>query len=206
MAYNPATDFLGLVRIIGSSIRSEYMPGLDWVVEALARMGMFSLSVGQTAPTVNQASTFWLKPAQPSWLAEGTLFIWNPVTTRYEQATAALWQAFLSPSGQVFQSLAGANNIILPGVSLAAIQRVAPVNTAVQLPTIAAQFLTQKDILLVDYSTAVANHTITLSTPDGAAIMQIASPPGWQLLSTAAYLSRVRLRPSPDLNAWVLIP
>lgn len=203
MSYNPATDFVGLLRLVGSVVRSERMPGLDYVVAALARAGMFALSVGQTAPTANQASTLWFQPAIPSWAAEGTLHIWNPLVGAYQIATPALWQAFLSSSGSVFQSLAAANNVINPGVSLAAVQRAVPANTAVTLPTIAAQFLTQKDIVLVDFSTGVANHIIALSTPDGATIMQQA---GWQLLSTAAYLARVRLRPSPDLNSWVLIP
>lgn len=203
MSYNPATDFMGLLRLVGSGVRSERMPGLDYVVAALARAGMFALSVGQTAPTANQSSTFWFQPAIPSWVAEGTLYIWNPVAGAYQVATPALWQTFLSPAGSVFQSLAAANNIINPGVSLAAVQRAAPANTAVTLPTITAQFLTQKDIVLVDFSTGVANHAIALSTPDGATIMQQV---GWQLLSTAAYLARVRLRPSPDLNSWVLIP
>jgi len=203
MSYNPATDFMGLLRLVGSGVRSERMPGLDYIVAALARAGMFALSVGQVAPTANQSSTFWFKPAIPSWSAEGTLYIWNPITGAYQAATPALWQAFLSPSGSVFQSLAVANNTINPGVSLAAVQRAAPANTAVLLPTIAAQFLTQKDIVLTDFSTGVVNHTILLSTPDGATIMQQA---GWNLQSTADYLARVRLRPSPDLNSWVLIP
>jgi hypothetical protein len=203
MSYNSATDFIGLLRLVGSGVRSERMPGLDYVVAALARAGLFALSVGQTAPTVNQASTLWFQPAIPSWTAEGVLYIWSPTAQTYEVATPALWQAFLSPSGSVFQLLPSANNIINPGVSLAAVQRAAPVNTAVQLPTIAAQFLTQKDIVLTDFSTGVANHTITVSPVGGATIMQEAT---WQLLSTAAYLARVRLRPSPDLNSWVLIP
>ena len=202
MSYNPATDFLGLLRLVGSGVRSERMPGLDYVVAALARAGMFALSVGQTAPTVNQASTLWFQPAIPSWTAEGTLYIWNPVAGVYQQATPALWQAFLSPSGSVFQSLAAANNTINPGVSLAAIQRAGPAVTNIQLPTIAAQALSQKDIVLADFSTGVANHTINLMTPDGSTIMQDA---GWQLLSTAASLVCVRLRASPDLNSWVLL-
>jgi hypothetical protein len=203
MSYNSATDFIGLLRLVGSGVRSERMPGLDYIVAALARAGMFALSVGQTAPTTNQASTFWLQPAIPSWTAEGTLYIWNPVAGQYQIATLALWQAFLSPSGSVFQSLPGANNVINPGVSLAAVQRVAPANTAVQLPTIAAQYLTQKDIILTDFSTGVANHQILVSPVGGATIMQSAT---WNLQSTADYLARVRLRPSPDLNAWILIP
>jgi phage tail protein X len=204
MSYNPATDFIGLLRLVGSGVRSERMPGLDYVVAALARAGLFALSVGQTAPTVNQATTFWFQPAIPSWTAEGTLYIWNPVAGQYQIATPALWQAFLSPSGSVFQSLAAANNVINSGASLAAVQRVAPANTAVQLPTIAAQYLTQKDIVLIDYSTGiVGQHEILVSPVGGATIMQQAT---WTLQSTPDYLARVRLRPSPDLNSWVLIP
>lgn len=208
MAYNSATDFIGLLRLVGSAVRSERMPGLDYVVAALARAGMFALSVGQTAPTANQASTFWFQPAIPSWTAEGTLYIWNPVAGAYQVATPALWQAFLSPAGSVFQSLPSANNVINPGVSLAAVQRAAPANTAIQLPSIAAQYLTQKDIVIVDFSTAVVNHTITISPVGGNLIMQSAT---WQLVSNAnpalsGNLVRIRLRPSPDLNSWVPIP
>ena len=62
MSYNPATDFIALLRLTAGGVRSEQMPGLDYVVAALARIGLFSLSVGQTAPTVNQATTVWLQP------------------------------------------------------------------------------------------------------------------------------------------------
>ena len=203
MSYNPATDFIGLLRLAGGTVSSEQMPGLDYVVSALARAGMFTLYVGQTAPTTNQATTFWLQPASPAWIAEGTLYIWNAAAAAYQIATPALWQAFLSPSGSVFQSLAAANNTINSGVSLAAVQRVAPANTAVQLPAIAAQYLTQKDILLTDFSTGVVNHIITVSPIGGSTIMQQAA---WELVSTAQYLARARFRPSPDLNAWILIP
>lgn len=204
MSYNPATDFIGLLRLVGSGVRSERMPGLDYVVAALARAGMFALSVGQTAPTANQTSTFWFQPTIPSWVAEGTLYIWNPAVAAYQVATPALWQAFLSPAGSVFQSLTGTNNIINPGVSLAAVQRAAPVNTAVQLPSIAAQYLTQKDIVLTDFSTGiVGTHEILVSPVGGATIMQQAT---LNLQSTADYLARARLRPSPDLNSWVPVP
>ena len=71
MSYNPTTDFIGLLRLVGSGVRSERMPGLDWVVSALSRMGFITLSVSQTAPTNNQATTAWFQPAIPSWTAEG---------------------------------------------------------------------------------------------------------------------------------------
>lgn len=203
MSYAPADDFLGLLRLTAGGVRTERMPGLDWLVSALARMGLFAVAVGQTAPTASQASTVWIKPALPSWSAEGSVFLWNAVAGAYQAATPALWQAFLTPSGAVFQSLPDANNIVTAGVSLAAVQRAAPANTAITLPTIAAQYLSQKDLEIVDFSTAVVGHQITLSTPDGATIMQQAT---WNLYSTAVQLAGVRLRPSPDLNSWIIAP
>ena len=96
MSYNSATDFIGLLRLVGSGVRSERMPGLDWVVSALSRMGFISLYVGQTAPTVNQATTVWFQPAIPSWIAEGTTFLWDSTGGEYQVATPALWIALLS--------------------------------------------------------------------------------------------------------------
>lgn len=204
MSYDYTTDFLGLLRLVGTSLRSERMPGLDYVVSALNRVGVFALSVGQTAPTVNQLTTVWLKPAVPSWEAEGTVYLWNAAAAAYQVATPSLWQIFLSPVTPVFQSLPDAINVVAAGVSLAAVQRVAPAATTITLPTIANQFATQKDLELVDYSTGVVVHTITVNpTGAGTTIMQRAA---WQLLSTADNLAGVRLRPSPDLNAWIIAP
>ena len=96
MSYNPLTDFIGLLRLVGSGVRSERMPGLDWVVAALSRMGFINLYVGQTAPTNNQATTVWFQPAIPSWVAEGTTWLWNATTGAYQVATPALWIAMQS--------------------------------------------------------------------------------------------------------------
>lgn len=71
------------------------MPGLDYLVAAMSRMGLFSLWVGQTPPVVNQATTVWLRPAQPSWSAEGVVLIWNAVSLQYEVATPDLWRTVL---------------------------------------------------------------------------------------------------------------
>lgn len=205
MSYNATTDFIGLLRLTGGGVRSERMPGLDYIIEALFRAGLFALSVGQTAPTVNQATTVWLQPALPSWSAEGVVYLWNPAALAYQVATPSLWQVFLNPTGSVFQDLTAANNVINSGVSLAAVQRVAPGVTAIALPSLSTQYLSQKDLEIVDFSTGiVGTHTITL-TPVGAGVT-IMQQPTWQLLSTVDSLAGVRLRPSPDLNAWVIGP
>lgn len=208
MAYNPVTDFLALLRQTSGGVRTERMPGLDYVVAALVRAGLFQVSVGQTAPTANQTTTAWLRPSLPSWVAEGTVFLWNALTTEYEPATPALWSALLGVgsgsgggSAYKFQSAAAASNIIVAGTSLLAIQRAAPGATGLTLPTVAAQ--AGKPIQIVDWSTGVANHVVTIGPVGGATIMQAAS---FKLLSTAVQLGGVTLYPSPDLNGWVIAP
>lgn len=96
MSYNYTTDFIGLLRLVGSNVRSERMPGLDYVTAALSRMGFVNLFVGQAAPTVNQASTVWLQPAIPSWSAEGTIWLWSATANAYQPATPALWAALFA--------------------------------------------------------------------------------------------------------------
>lgn len=98
MSYTPATDLLALLRQTAGGMRAVRMPGLDYVVAALARAGLFVLYVGQTAPTVNQAGTVWLLPAPQSWASEGTVFLWNSGTSEYELATPLLWSTFLAPA------------------------------------------------------------------------------------------------------------
>lgn len=96
MAYNPVTDFLALLRQTTNGVRSERMPGLDYVVLALYRMGLVQLWVSPTAPTVNQTTTIWMKPASPSYTAEAQVYIWNTITAQYEAATPSLWSTFLA--------------------------------------------------------------------------------------------------------------
>jgi hypothetical protein len=98
MSYNPATDFLGLWRNIAGQVSKLEMPGLDYVVAALARAGLFTLSVSATAPVANQSTTAWLQAAVPTWSAEGVLQLWNPALAAYAPATAALFLDLLQAS------------------------------------------------------------------------------------------------------------
>lgn len=110
MSYSPTTDFLALLRQTSGGVRTERMPGLDYLIAAMARAGMFVLSVGQTAPTSNLVSTVWIKPASPSsWAFEASIFLYNVLTAQYEPATPALWFALLSADS------GGANFAYLPG-------------------------------------------------------------------------------------------
>jgi hypothetical protein len=205
MAYNPLTDFLGLMRAGAGGAVLERMPGLDFVVAALVRAGLFTVFVGQSPPLSNQATTVWFQPSVPSWVAEGKVWLWNSRTVEYELATPALWNALLAPSGSgySFQEVAAGAGVILPGTTLLAVVRTAPAATALLLPSLAAQFATGQKLQIVDYSTAVTNHVMTLTTPDGTKIMQL---PSWQLLSTADQSAGIMLQPSPDLNAWIIAP
>jgi hypothetical protein len=106
MSYNPVTDFLALIRRTSNGARVAEIPGLDFALAAMARAGIFLLSVGQVAPTSNQTVTVWLQPALQSWTAEGTVFLWNAVTAVYEPATPAFWAALLTASAaQVVQDV-----------------------------------------------------------------------------------------------------
>jgi len=202
MSYAPTTDFLGLLRQTSGGMRFLQMPGLDFVVAALARAGLINLSVGQTAPIVDQTNTVWFKPAQPSWTAEGTLYIWNVATNVYEVATHDLWEQLLAGAqGYQFQDAPDAANTVIAGTSLLAIRRVAPLTTTVTLPTLASQ--RAKALQVVDWSTNVANHVVTIMPSGGATIMQLAQ---WQFLSTAVSLGGITFYPSADLNGWVIAP
>lgn len=98
MSYNPATDFLGLWRNNAGAVSKAEIPGLDYVVKALARAGLFTLSVSATQPVANQSTTAWLQAAVPSYSAEGALFLWDKVTTTYLPATSTLLLQLLEAS------------------------------------------------------------------------------------------------------------
>lgn len=99
MAYNAATDFIALMRQTSGGVRTVRMPGLDYLMAALARAGVCTIAIGQTAPAINQTTTVWFKPALAgSWVQEGMVFIYNVATAEYEPATPVLWSSLLLAS------------------------------------------------------------------------------------------------------------
>lgn len=96
MAYTPSTDFLALLRSTGGGVRTEQMPGLNYVIQALARVGLISVAISYTAPTINQSSTAWFRPSSPSWSAEGVLYLWNSAVGAYQPAAPTLWAELLA--------------------------------------------------------------------------------------------------------------
>lgn len=203
MAYSPRTDFLALIRNSGGAASFAEMPGLDYVVAAMARAGLFRLWTGQTPPTANQATTVWLVPSSPSWVAEGMVFLWNVSTNTYEPATPALWDVLLSgPSAgsNVFQSVAVASDAIGSATTLLAIERAGPAATALTLPSIQARG--GKALQIVDWSSGVVNHAITINAVGGTIMRR----PSFGLFSTPDQLAGITLYPSVELNGWVIAP
>ncbi len=201
MAYNPVTDFIALLRLTNGAVDFARMPGLDYVISAMARAGMFTLYSGQTEPIVDQETTVWIKPAQPSWTAEGVVYLWDASAGAYAVATPALWAALLAPGGYLFQSATGEVTVIEPGVTVLAIQRTTPATSSLVLPRVGAQWTTGRKLKIVDWSTGVAAHQITLSTPDGATFNTSAT---WRLFSTADQRGVADLTPVPDVNGWIV--
>lgn len=96
MSYTPSTDFLSLFRRTSGGVRSLSVPGLDWLVSAFARAGLFQLAVSDTPPTSDQSTTAWFRTASSSWASEGALFLWDADIGDYAPATTMLWAELLS--------------------------------------------------------------------------------------------------------------
>lgn len=161
MSYSPITDFLALLRQTSGGVRTERMPGLDYIVAALARAGMITLSVSQTAPIASQATTAWFRPAIPSWNAEGTLFLWNSVTVQYELATPALWAAlFTATTLAVVQdvAVAGPVNVLINAGVVRVMNVGAPVSLVMPL---AANKL--NPVLISDWANLAGANNITIN-------------------------------------------
>ena len=99
MPYNPSSDLVGLWRAISGGVEKAEMPGLDFVVAAMSRAGLMRTVTSQTAPTVNQSTTAWFKPAAQSFASEGTLFLWDPSLNMYVPATPELFHGGSSGGG-----------------------------------------------------------------------------------------------------------
>lgn len=192
MSYASTTDFLALLRQTSGGMRSERMPGLDYVIAALMRAGLLNLSVGQTAPTTSQTTTAWFKPAIPSWFAEGALFLWNVATAEYEPATPPLWAALFiaTASGAIVTqdvTTVGPVNV-LPNASVVRVQNVgAPVALVMPLSATVAN-----PVLISDWANHAGTNPITISTTGGEIL-----PGGVTSWQIGADTGSVCLRPVP---------
>ena len=93
------------------------------------------------------------------------------------------------------------SDTVAAGMAAVAINRVAPTATAITLPAVAAQ--DGIPLRVVDWSTSVTEHTITI-TPDGSeTIMRAAS---WDIISNSVQLASLTLYPSTTLGGWYIAP
>lgn len=167
MAYTPQTDFLAVLRQTSGGVRTGRVPGLDYVVDALARAGMFNLVVSQTAPVTNQPLTAWLKPALPSYNAEGTFYLWDASAGAYDPATPALWSALLEASSSgstVVQDVAIAGPTVVQ--TNANVVRVLNVGAAVAL-TMPLSANMSGPVLITDWANHAGTNKITITLSGG---------------------------------------
>lgn len=164
-------------------MRTERTPGLDYILAAMARANMFQLSVGQNAPTADQAVTAWLKPAIPSWVAEGVVFLWSAAATEYQVATPALWSAlFLAAAvAEVIQDVTTAGPVTINTNST--IVRVQNVGAAVALVMPPAATMLGP-VLISDWANLAGTNNISIARsgsdvfPNGATTWTIAGDGG----------------------------
>lgn len=202
MAYDPTSDFLALVRQTSGGTRIASVPGLDFVIAALARAGQFALWVNPTnPPAVNQASTVWLKTSSQDWAGEGSVFLYNPTSGNFEPATPELWQLlFGALNAATFQSVSVAAANVNAGTTLLAVRRDNPGVTLLSLPSVNVR---TQDLKAADWSTNVAMHEIRFTPFGGETIMRRAT---FSMFSTPDQLAGVTLTPSIDLQGWVITP
>jgi hypothetical protein len=99
MTYTPNTDFVALWRNQTGGAAKAEMPGIDFLIAALARAGLINVSFAATQPTTNQATTMWFRPANPTYIGEGVLYLWEVASLSYKAATPALFSAYLVAQG-----------------------------------------------------------------------------------------------------------
>jgi hypothetical protein len=124
----------------------------------------------------------------------GDLMVLDGATTRSITARNALGQK--EPV-----SVAGASAAIAVGENAAAIQRAAPAATAITLPAVAPQ--DGIPISILDWSTSVTEHAITI-TPNGSET--IMGKPSITIYSTPDQLAGITLYPSTSLAGWYIAP
>jgi hypothetical protein len=123
------------------------------------------------------------------------LAVWNKATGQWNTVSLS------SFVGGSFYSATSASQTIPDGTSIVAIQRAGPSATSLTLPLLSHQG--GASISIVDWSTSVSSHAITITPSGGATIMQASS---WAVYSSAAQFGSATLRPSLDLNGWIISP
>lgn len=123
----------------------------------------------------------------------GTIVDEGDADTLFDAYDAALTQN--RPQAPVVVS--GASATVAATTSVIVIQRAAPAATALTLGPVAARL--GLPLLIIDLSTGVTAHTITV-TPDGAETISLNAT--LVMVSTAASLTHAELNPSTALSGW----
>lgn len=99
MSYAPNTDFVALWRNQSGGAAKAEMPTLDFLVSALARAGLITVQFSDTQPTAGQPTTMWFRPAHPTYIGEGVLYLWDATSSAYLVATPTLFAQYLVALG-----------------------------------------------------------------------------------------------------------
>jgi hypothetical protein len=99
MSYAPSTDFVALWRNQSGGAAKAEMPSLDLVLQALNRAGLITVQFSDTQPTAGQPTTMWYRPANPTYIGEGVLYLWDATATAYVAATPTLFAKYLLALG-----------------------------------------------------------------------------------------------------------
>jgi len=97
--------------------------------------------------------------------------------------------------------ITGATGTVLARTSAVAVQRASPVSTSIILPSVVDQ--NGMALRIFDWSTAVTEHTITM-TPNGTEKIMLQST--WPIVSNTVSLASVTLIPSVTLSGWYIAP
>lgn len=165
MSYTATTDFLELLRQTPGGVRALRMPGMDYVVAALARAELFSVQIGPTAPVTNQSTTVWFKPAPAgSWVQEGAVFLYNVGTGEYEPASPVLWSSLLLasalPASQVQDITDPGPANILVGAGIVRVNQIVSAPITLIVPPSAAKI---GSVLVSDWKGDAGANAITLN-------------------------------------------
>lgn len=99
MSYTPNTDYVALWRNQSGGAAKAEMPSLDFIVAALGRAGLITVVTNSMPPTSGQPTTMWFQPANPTYAAEGILYLWDATAGTYKQATPTLFAKYLVALG-----------------------------------------------------------------------------------------------------------
>lgn len=102
----------------------------------------------------------------------------------------------------VKQVVTASSGTIADDTTLLSVERAAPSTTALALPSV-LDVIDGHRISIIDWSTSVTDHAITLTADGSETIMKAAT---WPIYSNAAQLGSLSIRANQALNGWYIAP